>query len=249
MQVRPIDAKIAKEFVRKHHYAVISPPINKLSLGLFKDDRLVGVAMWGYGVRPRHTIDKLFPSLNIQNYLELNRLCLLDEMPRNSESQFIKTNVSYIKNHFPNVKILFSWADGLRGKCGYIYQASNFYYGGKILSEFYATKDGEVIHPRLMITRFGRRDCKFAFSLGLSKIKGFQLRYCKFLCSHGERKRLIRESPFTWNFNYPKNSDLSWKIIAEEGSRESRQLPMLKGSGQFRHSAYSNLGGALHEAG
>ena len=244
---KQIQTETARDFVRRNHYAVISPPINKLSLGLFKEDKLVGVAMWGYGLRPKHTLKLMFPSLEVENYLELNRLCLLDEMPKNSESQFISENVAYFKKHFPKVKVLFSWADGLRGKCGYVYQASNFYYGGKILSEFYATKDGEVVHPRLLITRFGRRDMDFAFKvLGLKKIKGYQLRYCKFLCSHKERKALLKESPFEWGFNYEKNKDLKWIIIdAEEGSRESRELPMLKGSGQFRNSAYSDKKGGL----
>ena len=87
----------------------------------------------------------------------------------------------------------------------------------------------------------------FAFKvLGLKKIKGYQLRYCKFLCSHKERKALLKESPFEWGFNYEKNKDLKWIIIdAEEGSRESRELPMLKGSGQFRNSAYSDKKGGL----
>ena len=185
MKIEQIPVKLAKNFVRKHHYAIISPPINKLCLGLYKGNKLVGVAMWGYGVRPKHTIKRMFPSLSVKEYLELNRLCLLDELPKNSESKFISQNVDYIKRQFPEIKLLFSWADGLRGKPGIIYQASNFLYGGKILSEFYATKKGEVVHPRFMITRFGRRDKKFAFSLGLRKIKGYQLRYCKFLYHKG----------------------------------------------------------------
>ena len=253
MLVGQIPTRTAKEFIRKHHYAVISPPINKICIGWYEPvgydkDKLVGVAMWGYGVRPKHTIKRMFPSLDVGDYLELNRLCLLDEMPRNSETRFIKANIQHIMEYFPEVKVLFSWADGMRGKPGYIYQASNFKYGGKIVSEFYITSTGEVVHPRFLITRFGRRDKKFTESIGLTKIRGFQFRYCKFLCSHKERKRLLDESPYTWNQDYPKRHDLRWKIIAEEGSRESRQPPRLKGPGQFRHSA-SKLGGVTHEAG
>ena len=59
--IETIETKVAKEFVRKNHYAVISPPITKLALGLYENEKLVGVAMWGYGVRPKHTIKKLFP--------------------------------------------------------------------------------------------------------------------------------------------------------------------------------------------
>jgi len=94
-----------------------------------------------------------------------------------------------------------------------------------------------VIHPRLLITRYGTRKKSVTLDLGLRKIHGYQFRYCRFLCSHGERKRLLRESPMEWSRAYPKVSDLKWVVEAEEGSREIRQLPKLKGSGQFRHSA------------
>ena len=245
--IKKIRNQTGKDFVRNHHYAVICPPITKISIGLFEEDKLKGVAMWGYGTRPRHTIQGLFPSLGVKDYLELNRLCLLDELPKNSESHFIKGNIEYIKKHFPNIKVLFSWADGLRGKPGIIYQASNFLYGGMIESQFYTTKEGEVIHPRLMITKFGRRDMKFALQLGLIKIKGYQLRYCKLVCGHKEQKKLLKESPFKWSFKYPKREDLKWIIKdAEEGSRETRQAPSLKGSGQFRHSAFNKEGNKLN---
>jgi hypothetical protein len=55
------------------------PSTTKLALGLIDGDKLAGVGIWGYGVRPRHTIQKLFPSLEVINHLEINRLCVLDE--------------------------------------------------------------------------------------------------------------------------------------------------------------------------
>lgn len=237
MLIKPIGTNIAKEFIRLYHYATICPPITKLALGLFNNDKLTGVSLWGYGTRPKHTIERLFPSLGIKDYLELNRLCILDELPKNTESQFIARCISYIRKNLPDIKILFSWADGLRGKPGYVYQASNWWYGGFIWSQFYVTEDGEVIHPRLLITRYGRRDRNFTLSLGLKKIHGFQYRYCYFLCSHGEHKRLLRGSSFKWTKEYPKRKDLFWKIDAGEGSRESYELPKLVGTGRFRNPA------------
>ena len=237
VKVLPISNSTGKSFVAQHHYAVICPPITKVSLGLFADGNLVGVALWGYGTRPKHTIKKIFPSLDVGDYLELNRLCVLDSMPRNTESRFISMMTDYIKGHHPGVKILYSWADGLRGKPGYVYQASSWLYGGWIWSQFYITKEGEVVHPRLLITRYGTRKKEFTRSIGLSKICGYQYRYCRFLCSHKERKKLLLESPFEWSRGYPKRKDLKWTIDAGEGSRESRELPKLQGSGRFRHSA------------
>ncbi len=237
IEVMPISNDTGRRFVAQHHYAVICPPITKVSLGLFAGEDLVGVALWGYGTRPRHTIKRIFPSLDVEDYLELNRLCVLDSMPRNTESRFIGMMTDYLKDRFQRVKLLFSWADGLRGKPGYVYQASNWLYGGHIWSEFYMTGEGEVIHPRLLITRYGTRKKSATHALGLSKVRGYQFRYMRFLCSHKERKRLLRESPFEWSLGYPKQRDLKWIIYAEEGSRESRELPKLQGSGRFRHSA------------
>ncbi len=237
LKIMPISNGIGKRFVAEHHYAVICPPITKLTLGLFDNGELVGVALWGYGTRPRHTIKKLFPSLGVEDYLELNRLCVLDSMPRNTESQYLRLMARHIREHYPGIKLLYSWADGLRGKPGYVYQASNWLYGGFIWSQFYVTEEGEVVHPRLLITRYGTRKKEVIFGLGLSKIHGYQFRYLKFLCSHKERKALLRESPFEWSRDYPKGKDLKWVIDAEEGSRESREFPKLQGSGRFRHSA------------
>ncbi|HOX23252.1 MAG TPA: hypothetical protein PLL10_07290 [Elusimicrobiales bacterium] len=247
LTITPISNKLGREFVAEHHYAVICPPITKVTYGLLQNGKLVGVALWGFGTRPMHTIRRMFPSLGVSNYLELNRFCVLDEMPRNTESGFLSLCGQQIKIDFPEVKLLFSWADGLRGKPGYVYQAASWLYGGFIKSQFYSTADGEVVHPRLLITRYGTRTNGFTRKLGLKKISGYQFRYCKFLCSHKERKALLRESPFNWSCNYPKRQDLTWHIDAEEGSRESRECPTLKGSGQFRHSAPISKGDALWE--
>jgi len=247
LSVMTIDNATGRQFVADHHYAVICPPITKATYGLFNGGKLVGVALWGFGTRPMHTIRKLFPSLGVNDYLELNRFCVLDEMPRNTESRFLKLCAEWIQQDFPNVKVLFSWADGLRGKPGYVYQSASWLYGGFIKSQFYRTADGEVVHPRLLITRYGTRKTAFTRKLGLKKISGYQFRYCKFLCSHKERKALLRESPFNWGGNYPKQQDLAWQIDAEEGSRESRECPTLKGSGQFRHSAPISKGDGLWE--
>jgi hypothetical protein len=233
----PVSNAVGRRFVAEHHYAVVCPPITKLTLGLLHEGRLVGVALWGYGTRPRHTIKKLFPSLDVGDYLELNRLCVLDEMPRNTESRFLGMMAGYIAERLTHVRLLYSWADGLRGKPGYVYQASNWLYGGHIWSQFYVTDEGEVVHPRLLITRYGTRKKELTRSLGLTKIHGYQFRYCRFLCSHGERKRLLLESSVKWTRDYPKKANLKWIIDAEEGSRESRELPRLQGSGRFRHSA------------
>jgi len=106
MKVEPIITKEGKRFVAEHHYAVVCPPITKPCLGLFEKGKLVGVALWGYGVRPKHTLKKLFPSLEVPEYLELNRLCVLDEMSRNTETRFLGMMARCIQESRPDVKVL-----------------------------------------------------------------------------------------------------------------------------------------------
>jgi hypothetical protein len=234
----PLEA--AKNLCRKWHYSDIFPPHCMVSLGFYDGQGLAGIAIWGWGTRPRHTIQRLFPSLDTKDYWELCRMCCRDDLPRNTESQMIAGCVQWFKDNQPDKQVLFTWADGIRGKPGYVYQAANWLYGGFITTEIYLTSDHEPVHPRLMITRFGSRSKEVWQGLKLKRIRGRQFRYCTFLCSHKRRKELLRESSVQWTTRYPKHPDLIWQIDAGEGSRETRDLPRVERSGQFRQSAFSS---------
>lgn len=237
IEVHPIGIKEAKRFCVQWHYSNIFPPHCMLTLCYRDSKGLAGVALWGWGVRPRHTIQKLFPSLTTADYWELNRLCLRDDCVRNSESEFLARCVDWIRENQPARKVLISWADGVRGKPGYIYQASNWLYGGGIKTEIYLTATGEPVHPRLLISRYGTRSASKTAELGLQKIWGQQFIYLRFLCGHKARKKLLRESPTKWHQEYPKRQDLKWTIQAGEVSRETRDCPTIESSGQFRDPA------------
>lgn len=233
MQIAPVTRPQAEQFIREHHYQQLAAPITCHALGLWQDSSIVGVATWGYGTRPLHTIRKLFPSLVATDYLELGRFCLHPDLPHNSESQFLAMNRRWLAQHSTR-KLLYTWADGLRGKCGYIYQADNWLYGGFIRSEYYLTKDGKMVHPRYLITRYGTRAKSFTEEMGLTHVWGYQFRYCYFLCSRKERKRLLAESTVEWARGYPKDADLKWWYDTGEGPRESSHGPAVDSAGQFR---------------
>lgn len=239
MQITPIDIHGAKRFIGQHHYAPKCPPhcLEALAIcdGWYEPK---GVALWGWGVRPLHTIQRIFPGLETKDYRELNRLCTLDELPKNTESAFIGACVEWMKKNRPAVKVLISWADGMRGKPGYIYQAANWLYGGFIETEFYVTANDEVVHPRFLITRYGTRNRAATEKMGLRHIRGRQFLYARFLCGHREAKLLKRSSPIQWSTNYPKTSDcLIWD--AGDASREMRQATSLQGAVRFRNPAPS----------
>jgi hypothetical protein len=235
--IENVGLKEAKRFCVQWHYSNIFPPHCMITLGYRDAKGLAGVALWGWGVRPMHTIKKLFPSLATPDYWELNRLCLRDDCVKNSESWFLARCAEWMKVNQPKIKVLLSWADGVRGKPGYIYQAAGWLYGGSITTEIYTTKDGEPVHPRMMITRYGTRNKELCAKLGLQKIWGEQFIYARFLCGHKERKALLKETTVKWSQDYPKRENLRWTIQAGEVSRETCDAPSITRSGQFRHPA------------
>ena len=147
LSVKEINKETALELIQKYHYSNTLPRLNKYFLGIYQGADLVGCVTLGYGTRPLHTIKALLKDAVTEDYLEIGRMCMTDEMPRNSESQMLKAVKHWIRMNLQHVKVLFTWADGMLGKCGYVYQASNFHYVGRSESDIYLW-EGIKIHPR-----------------------------------------------------------------------------------------------------
>ena len=246
MEVHLISNNTARRFVFEHHYSQVMPRITKLCIGGFENDILVAVATLGYGVRPKHTIQKCFPGLSVGDYLEIGKLCVSDDMPRNSESQFIAKMIKLIRRANPELMLLYSWADGILGKPGYVYQASNFYFGGHIWTEMYLDAEGHRVHPRTMqglsngprVGKFKTRRYETTRALGFTKYFGKQFRYVYPLCNKREWRDLMCQSPFTWQRGgYPKDGDCQWQMQVNKGSREPCGMP------SFTRTIYYNLPG------
>lgn len=219
MVIKPIDKVTALALIFENHYSKVMPKLTSHYLGAFIDKELVGVMTLGWGVRPVHTIKKLFPSLMPKDYFEIGKMCMTEEMPKNSESVFLSRVIRWMK-HNTNASVLFTWADGVLGKPGYVYQAANFLYGGFIWTDLYVSKEGEKIHPRTSQgltgksnnVKVGHRPNKqFLEENDWSHYKGKQLRYIYFTCDNRRKNRLLKESQVTWSRVYPKEGDLEWK--------------------------------------
>lgn len=219
----------AAMLVQRCHYSKVMPRITKGCIGGWVNGRLMGVMTLGYGTRPLHTIRIMFPGLTCEDYLELGKFCIDDAMPRNSESQFLARAVPMIKAAFPNVLLLFSWADGILGKPGYVYQAANWYYGGFIWTECYLDVDGVRIHPRTLqgLTADGPgrgpRDYNTTVAAKLTRWRGKQFRYVLPLCGRRAWRELQASSPFEWRQGgYPKDGDCVWREQVGYGEYEER---------------------------
>lgn len=212
--------------VKAYHYSNILPRLNKHFVGFYLEDKLVGVVTLGWGTRPLHTIRKIFPSLETKDYYEIGRMCMTEDMPRNSESQMLSQLISYIKCTYPEIKVLFTWADGMVGKPGYVYQAANFLYAGYIWTDMYL-KNGIKIHPRQTRQFFskGKDDKRLSArptleqmnELGITHYKGKQFKYVYFVCDKRTKRDLIKECAIELNRDYPKQNSLEWKMKTSEG--------------------------------
>lgn len=221
-EIKEIEKNLAIDFVQERHYSKVMPKLTKHWLGCFLDNNLVGVVTLGWGTQPLQTIKKLFPSLKSEDYYEIGKMCMDDSMPRNSESQMLAQVVRWMKKNLPEKKFLYTWADGIVGKAGYVYQGSNFYYGQFIWTDIYISPSGEKIHPRSS-KQLLKENAEFLgkeklFWLtpdfmkikGIRRIRGKQFRYIYPLGKKSE-EILRRESTVTWNKIYPKEVDLQWK--------------------------------------
>lgn len=236
-EIRQVSKEDALVMVQKYHYSNTLPKLNKYFVGFFLEGDLVGVITLGWGTRPRHTIQRIFPSLDTSDYLEIGRMAMLDSMPRNSESQMLSQLVKWMKRELPEVKVLFTWADGMVGKVGYVYQASNFIYAGYSGGEMYM-KDGVKIHVRQMkafLIPEGVKDNRITVRPTLEQMREFniqhfrgkQYRYLLFLCDKKEKKRLLNECQIDLNLPRPKDDDLSWTVrdLKKGGWKETTKPP------------------------
>lgn len=236
-EIKELNKDDALEMVKKYHYSNTLPKLNKHYMGFYLEDQLVGVVTLGWGTRPLHTIRALFPSLESKDYYEIGRMCMTEEMPKNSESQMLSQLVKYIKANFPEIKVLFTWADGIMGKAGYVYQASNFLYADFIWTDIYM-KDGVKIHPRQTKQFFSKGEDDKRLStrptleqmnkFNISHYKGKQFKYLLFTCDKQTQKKLISECTVNLSRNYPKEKDLEWKVKTPEGKWIKSEKPPYK---------------------
>jgi len=71
MRLNQIHKITASEFVADRHYSAVMPRLTKYYLGCFVEEEMVGVITFGWGTRPMHTIQALFPELVLKIIMKL----------------------------------------------------------------------------------------------------------------------------------------------------------------------------------
>jgi len=203
--LKVIPAKIANDFVKKHHYSGKVVNNSSLHFGAFLDGVLGGVMSYGSPLDKRKVLPLVHTSAGVpvlwNAMLELNRMAFSEALPRNSESRCIAISFKLLKKNAPHIKWVLSFSDGTQCGDGTIYRASGFELTAvkKSIGDLWRLPEnlkhlsifGNVVH-RMTIQTSGAIINKWAISEfkgsvpSLDKIKnkyggelldGFQLRY------------------------------------------------------------------------
>lgn len=238
IKVEIIEKEIAIRFIHAYHYSKILPRLTKEYLGFFEDEMLIGVVTLGWGTQPLQTIKKIFNNHDMlsDDYLEIGKMCFIPAVNNsNYGSKIMSKLIKWMKKNTKKL-FLYTLADGIMGKCGYIYQASNFKYIGSFkTSVYFDNNTGEKIHPRsakqLCIENAIHENKKKVFWLthnfckfkNIDKINGLMFRYIYPL--NKKAVKILKEYPkYIINKN-PKDKDLIFQKRIQKGKFEVISQP------------------------
>jgi len=219
MSVKDIEIKMlpstrANNFIRNNHYSGKIVPNSKFHFGIFYNNKLEGVLQYGNPMDKNKTIG-LVKNTKWNNFIELNRMALTDNLPKNAESRSIAITIKLLKKYAPHLDWILTYADGTQCGDGTIYGASGFLLTGikqnKTMLQF---PNGEVFadntftaHQTTKQKIFGNKNfyeitdgkCSIKYlceKTGAKILQGFQLRYIKFLKPELQKNLTVNVIPF-----------------------------------------------------
>ena len=206
--VKEICRENANKIIIKNHYSKKVYNGTYINLGVFICDKIVGVLQYGYAMNPASCGNVVYGT-EMNQYLELNRMWIDDCAGSNSESMAISCSFKYIKNKYPKIKWIQSFADERCGCFGIVYQACSFCYYGEHVSDFYELDDVWYHKTNATISKESKRyknnvgNCKYLCE-NLHRAKKLslrQFRYIKFLDNSWKSKCLLKEMPYPKYYN------------------------------------------------
>ena len=204
-KVLEIDRKLADSIIIKNHYSkkVVVVGHHKIDLGVFINNKLIGVLQYGYAMNPA-SCSSIVEGTEMNNYLELNRMWLDDIAPKNSESRAISYSIKYMRGKFPKIKWIQSFADERCGGFGIVYQAANFDYYGEHSSIFWEL-NGEFIHNSRFTNTNKKSNSRYKYYEAnkhlAKKIELRQFRYIFFIDKRWRKKCLLKHQPYLKHYN------------------------------------------------
>jgi len=141
-----------RKFLKKWHYSDYVNIQEKHTFCLFRDGNfgipeMIGVCIYTRPAGP--SAGQAYHPQAPDRVLELRRLCLIDDTPKNAESYFVGRTLRWLRKN-TNWEFVLSYADEEQGHTGVIYRASNFKYLGKTKAGKTLEVDGKAFHIRTL---------------------------------------------------------------------------------------------------
>jgi len=202
--IKELDRKEANNIIKKNHYSKKVYNATYIHLGLYIGDNIVGCLQYGYAMNPA-SCNSVVEGTEQNQYLELNRMWIKDNIGKYPESRAVSCSIKYIKRKFPKIKWIQSFADERCGGFGIVYQACSFDYYGEHTSNFWEL-DGETFHNSIMTSeKAGPRGYKLLNDpKNKERVKKHslrQFRYIKFLDQRWKKKCLLKQRKYPKHYN------------------------------------------------
>jgi len=220
--IKPISSNDARKIVQRLHYSGKTVNNSQLHLGCFYNGKCEGAMQFGPSLDKRK-IQGLVSGSGWNNFIELNRMAFSDVLPRNSESRAIGVAMRTIKEKYPHIKWVISFADGAQCGDGTIYRASGFCLTGiKKNNQIWIAPNDETFSRmsltdgrskqqqqaqkicRTTVTKGksipssgGGASMKQYIDAGFKPIEGFQLRYIYFIDPTAKERLTVPILPFS----------------------------------------------------
>ena len=187
LHVAPIKSRAANRFVTIHHYSGRALNNSQLHLGVFLDTRLVGAMQFGPPMYRRQILG-LIEGTAWDGMWELNRMVFVDNTPRNSESRALGVAFRLIRQQYPRIEWILSYADATQCGDGTVYRACGFILTGIRRNNQTWISPFSEVRARATLTHGvharrnrGRANMTSYRKAGWVPLDGYQLRYIKFL--------------------------------------------------------------------
>lgn len=150
--VQLVDRAVVRDFIEQHHYSHnINGLMSSYCFAMYdQQQQMVGAMI--YGKLGMANAWKKYGK-SIDEVMELRRLVLVDDTPKNSESYFIGRTLRWLKANTA-VTTIVSYADPNYGHSGVIYRATNFEHAGMTAPGKVIIWNGKKYHDKAIRTKY-----------------------------------------------------------------------------------------------
>ena len=200
--IERISYSLAMDIVVKNHYLHRKAPCSH-AFGLFDGKRIIGCITYGTpSSAPLRS--GLCGYDERSNVLELTRLWIEDDTPKNTESFLIGNTIKLVDK-----EIIVSYAEIQQDHIGVVYQATNWVYTGLSAKRTNWHVDGLDLHCQTLADKYTSKEIREKYGDRFSLVdRPRKHRYVYFNATKNRRKELIRKLKYPVK-PYPKKLKLS----------------------------------------